>query len=202
MLEHLRIWQYDDSMNHRDNLTSADNQQERLFEIGWIIGFVDGEGCFSVGFIQQPNRGARKGYRLGIQVWCEFAVTQGARSLSSLEKLTTFFRIGNIYQNKRYDNHKEHLFRYVVRKREDLRTVIIPFFQTYQLQTAKREDFERFVQCFQLIEEQKHLTKEGLRQIVAITSLMNRRKDRSADLERILNDYTRGVSDTQVEMKI
>src|SRR2546427_13054721 len=26
------------------------NQQERLVTIGWVIGFVDGEGCFSIGF--------------------------------------------------------------------------------------------------------------------------------------------------------
>ncbi|MCX5642161.1 MAG: LAGLIDADG family homing endonuclease, partial [Candidatus Omnitrophica bacterium] len=27
---------------------SADNQQERLKTIGWIVGFIDGEGCFSI----------------------------------------------------------------------------------------------------------------------------------------------------------
>ena len=34
--------------NSTDNVTSADNQQERLKMIGWIVGFVDGEGCFSI----------------------------------------------------------------------------------------------------------------------------------------------------------
>src|SRR3984885_4716822 len=28
-----------------DNSSAADNQQERLIKIGWIAGFVDGEGC-------------------------------------------------------------------------------------------------------------------------------------------------------------
>ena len=28
----------------------ADNQQERLMQLGWVIGFVDGEGCFSIGW--------------------------------------------------------------------------------------------------------------------------------------------------------
>src|SRR5947208_15070097 len=31
-----------------ENATGADNQQERLRTVGWIVGFVDGEGCFSV----------------------------------------------------------------------------------------------------------------------------------------------------------
>ena len=42
--------------NEGDNLWSADNQQERLVRIGWTLGFVDGEGCFSIGFVRQPGR--------------------------------------------------------------------------------------------------------------------------------------------------
>ena len=64
-----------------DNLSDADNQQERLIKIGWIIGFVDGEGCFSISFIRQPARENRKGYKTGFQVAHEFAVTQGAKSI-------------------------------------------------------------------------------------------------------------------------
>ena len=49
MLEHPSISQYL-RPNEGDNLWSADNQQERLVRIGWILGFIDGEGCFSIGF--------------------------------------------------------------------------------------------------------------------------------------------------------
>jgi hypothetical protein len=51
-----------------DNQLRADNQQERLINIGWIIGFVDGKGCFSVGFIKQPTTKTRKGYKTGYQI--------------------------------------------------------------------------------------------------------------------------------------
>jgi hypothetical protein len=44
----------------------ADNQQESLVKRGWVIGFVDGEGCFSIGFYRQSNRKGRKGYKTGI----------------------------------------------------------------------------------------------------------------------------------------
>ena len=50
-----------------DNPWSADNQQERLIRIGWVIGFVDGEGCFSIGLIRQQDRQGRSGYRTGYQ---------------------------------------------------------------------------------------------------------------------------------------
>lgn len=112
-----------------DNASSADNQQERLVEIGWVVGFVDGEGCFSSGIVKQNDRLGRKGYKLGFQVFHEFAVTKGVKSLRALEKLQRFFGVGKICANKRHDNHKEDLYRYVVRKREDLLKVIIPFFK-------------------------------------------------------------------------
>ena len=91
------------------NASLADNQQERL--IGWILGFVDGEGCFSIGFVKQPNRKEakriRRGYVTGYQIVHEFAVTQGAKSLDSLKELKSFFKVGDIYINRRHDNHKE-----------------------------------------------------------------------------------------------
>src|SRR5205807_2126943 len=76
MLEHPSISQYL-RPNEGDNLWSADNQQERLVRIGWILGFVDGEGCFSIGFVRQPARTDRQGYKTGYQVSHEFVVTQG-----------------------------------------------------------------------------------------------------------------------------
>jgi LAGLIDADG endonuclease len=111
---------------HGDNVTGAENQQERLIEFrGWVIGFVDGEGCFSIGFVRQPSRPSRVGYRTGFQVAHEFAVTQGEQSLSCLHDLREFFGIGQVIVNRRYDNHHEHLHRYVVRRRVDLLETVI-----------------------------------------------------------------------------
>jgi hypothetical protein len=80
---------------HGDNVSGAENQQERLIEFrGWVIGFVDGEGCFSIGFVRQPSRAGRKGYVTGYQVSHAFVVTQGARSRVCLEELQEFFGVG------------------------------------------------------------------------------------------------------------
>ena len=172
-----------------DNVSSADNQQERLVEIGWVVGFVDGEGCFSTGIVRQNDQLERKGYKLGYQVFHEFAVTQGAKSLSSLEKIRDFFGIGSIYINKRYDNHKENLYRYVVRKRKDLLEVIIPFFKNYPLQSSKQKDFEKFIAIVELVYKGAHLTIDGLREILLLAETMNRQKSRQS-LIRILTHHT------------
>lgn len=169
----------------------ADNQQERL--IGWILGFVDGEGCFSINFVKQPDRQEkyrmRKGYLTGYQVSHEFAVTQGARSISCLELLKSYFKVGNVYINRRHDNHKEDLYRYSVVRREDLINVIIPFLEQNDLLTAKKNDFKLFAECVKIMQMNQHKTAQGLIEIALRCEQMNHRKPRT-DLIRILRDYT------------
>ena len=171
----------------------AENQQERLINMGWIVGFVDGEGCFTIHFVRQPNRQEstriRKGYKIGYQVARNFTVVQGARSQKSLQKLKDFFQVGNVHVNRRHDNHKDNLFCYVVTKREDLLNVIIPFFREYELQTAKKNDFNLFAKCIELMKEGKHLTQSGAIQIALICEKMNHQKPRT-ELIKILRNQT------------
>lgn len=152
------------------NSSSADNQQERLKTIGWIIGYIDGEGCFSVSLIKNKTT------KTGWQVFPEFVVTQGEKSLNTLRLIKNFFGCGNLFINRRYDNHKENLYRYCVRSRQDLEEKIIPFFQKNQLKSAKRKDFKKFVTIIKLMKKNEHFTKKGIGKIAKIIQTMNRRK--------------------------
>jgi hypothetical protein len=178
-----------------DNPNGAENQQERLIKIGWVIGFVDGEGCFSIGFVRQPNRMSRRGYRTGYQVFHRFVVTQGVRSADALKELQGFFGIGRLYTNSRHDNHREDLMQYHVSRREDLLGTVIPFFREHSLRTSKRRDFELFAKCVELVASGRHLTADGLIHIARITEQMNHRKPRH-DLIRILRGHTPNTLDT------
>ena len=181
---------------YSDNVTGdAENQQERLVRCGWVVGFVDGEGCFSIGFVRQAGGRGRRGYKTGWQVTHEFVVTQGARSASCLHELREFFGVGQVLENKRYDNHREHLHRYVVRRRVDLLETVIPFFRQYPMLTSKQQDFEKFARCVELIAAGRHLVVDGLVEIAHITEEMNRRKSRH-DLIRILRGHTPDIRDT------
>lgn len=160
-----------------------------------MVGFVDGEGCFSVGFVKQHDKASRRGYRTGYQVTHEFVVTQGGQSIACLEDLRSFFGIGQVIVNKRYDDHREHLYRYVVRRRADLLDVIIPFFQRYPLRSSKQYNFEKFARCVELISKDRHLTPRGLIEIAEIAETMNHRKSRQ-DLIGILRGHTPNALDT------
>jgi len=176
---------------HSENISLADNQQERL--IGWILGFVDGEGCFSINFAKQPDRQEktriRRGYKNGYQISHNFAVSQGERSLQALEKVKNFFGVGKIYINRRHDNHKEDMYNYKVTNREDLLRIIIPFFEQNPLWTAKQNDFLLFSQCVKLMQLNQHLVLDGMIKIAKLTKEMNHKKSREK-LIRILRDYT------------
>ena len=152
-----------------NNLTGAENQQGSL-DPSWIVGFSDGEGCFSVSFVRN------KTVKFGYQIFAEFVLTQGAKSLSVLEEIQEFFQVGKIYENRRTDNHRENLYRYCVRSISELDTVIVPFFRKFPLKTAKSQDFEIFAKVVEMMKNREHLTTEGFEEIRNLAAQMNRRK--------------------------
>jgi hypothetical protein len=130
---------------------TPENQQERLRYEGWVVGFVDGEGCFSCPLFRSPKM------TLGRQVRPEFAVVQGASSRHVLEELVEFFGCGKVYLNRRRDNHREDLLRYCVQRIDDLRSTIVPYFMEHPLRTTKRDNFEKFATVIEMMGEGVHL---------------------------------------------
>ena len=159
-----------------DNPSGAGNQQERPGSEEWIVGFVDGEGCFSIAVVRNLT------CALGWQVQHEFAVTQASPSRAALEYVRDVLGCGKIVEQARHDNHRSSLLRFSVKRRDELTGIVVPFFREHPLRTAKRLDFDRFAHVLQLMEGGAHRTKEGLALIASITEGMNRRQ-RSRYLE-------------------
>jgi hypothetical protein len=153
-----------------DNPSGAGNQQERPGIEQWVVGFVDGEGCFSCPIQQNRSMG------LGWQVQPRFVVVQGEKSLRALQLLATVLGCGQIYPNRRHDNHKENLLSYQVLRRDDLCQRIVPFFEANPLVTAKSEDFLKFREILDMMERRLHLSVDGLRRIALVQQTMNQRK--------------------------
>ena len=144
---------------------SADNQQERL-DAKWIVGFVDGEGCFHISINKIDKM------TLGWQVLPEFRVVQNQNDEKVLHQIHKYFGFGKVTINRK-DKHgvrKE----YRVRGLNNL-TEIVEFFIKNPLQTdTKKHSFERFAKVIEMMNNKKHLTQEGLKQIEFIVSEMNR----------------------------
>jgi hypothetical protein len=159
-----------------ENPSGAVNQQERPGFEQWVVGFVDGEGCFSISVVRNHV------VKLGWQAQHEFSVTQAAPSRPALVELLEFFGCGSIIENSRRDNHRYQLMRYAVKRRSDLTDLIIPFFKEHPLRTTKQQDFEFFCEVIAMMSDNQHLTLDGLTSIARITERMNR-KQRSRFLE-------------------
>ncbi len=135
----------------------------------WLVGFVDGEGSFLISIFRNKTT------KYGWQVFPEFIVTQGAKSLRALEEIKNFFNCGHIFINRRKDNHREHLYRFCVRSARDLNDKIVPFFERYKLKTAKLKDFEKFKKVLSLMKQGIHAKESGIERIRRISLTMNRK---------------------------
>ena len=132
-------------------------------EAQWIVGFVDGEGCFHVAL------NAHKGMKSGTQCLPEFTVTQHRQDISILYALKSVFSCGVVRRN-----HGDS-FCYRVRSHGDLLDKIIPFFERHKLKSKKRIDFEKFRRVIQLMSTGGHLTQSGIEEIRKLSATMNRK---------------------------
>jgi LAGLIDADG endonuclease len=151
-------------------VTGAVNQQERPGFEQWVVGFVDGEGCFTVSIFRQRTA------KVGWQVQPEFVVVQSAHSVQVLEELQHYFGCGRVGIYIRNDNHRSPLARWAVRSRRELTERIVPFFEANPLHTAKAGEFIRFARVLDLMTAKRHLTAAGVSEIARIAQQMNFRK--------------------------
>ena len=128
----------------------------------WVTGFVDGEGCFFVGFNKHSDM------KTGFQVLPEFTVVQHERDVQLLFALKEFFGCGVVRSN-----HGDRVaFR--VRGQDNLLQRVVPFFVEHPLKSKKRVDFEKFRTVLIKMEAGDHLTANGVDEIRRIASQMNR----------------------------
>jgi hypothetical protein len=133
----------------------------RKLEAQWVVGFVDGEGCFFVGINKHPEMTS------GFQVLPEFTVVQHQRDVQLLYALKEFFGCGVVRTN-----HAERMA-YRVRSLDHLNEKVIPFFDQHPLKSKKRVDFVKFRRVLHLMTMGEHLTSKGIEKIRAVAETMN-----------------------------
>ena len=156
----------DDAILEEPSETLRSISTESRLEAQWVVGFVDGEGCFYVGINAQPEM------KTGYQVLPEFTVVQHKREVQLLFALKKFFGCGVVRQN-----HGDRMA-YRVRGLENLRERIIPFFEKHPLKTKKRLDFLKFRKIVLLMEREEHLHPAGIEKIRQLASEMNTGRER------------------------
>ena len=132
----------------------------------WVMGFVDGEGCFHVSILNQESM------RLKKQVLPEFTVVQHLRNIKVLYALKSYFKCGVVRKNSAAYGDR---WAYRVRGHSNLDSIIVPYFEQHKLKTTKRLDFEIFRDVVQMMGKGEHLTPQGLETIEKFADRMNRK---------------------------
>ena len=180
-----------------DNVTSGDNQQETAsprFELDpqWVVGFVDGEGCFSVSIHRNLNARSTGGW----QLHPVFHVYQHEEHRDVLKALVAFFGCGRL----RPKGGSSSVWTYAVDGLRNLENIVIPFFERHP-PIVKAADFEAFATIVRWMRQRLHLTPEGFEQAVRLAYAMNANgRQRHRSIEEILGSsetarqaHTRGT---------
>ncbi len=173
-----------------DNPFGADNQQEtkvtrQELDPGWIVGFVDGEGCFSVA-IHQNRNATRNG---GWQLTPAFQVYQHESKRDVLEEIAAFYGCGAIYAK----GPNSKVLTYSVSSLRDSAQTIIPFFERHPLR-VKAQDFQRYATIVRWMRQKEHLRPEGFERAVRLAYEMNAHgKQRARPIEEILQGSSETV---------
>ena len=167
-----------------DNPSGADNQQETaspsiVLDPLWVVGFVDGEGCFSVSVHHNPRYARRT---RGWQLHPTFQVYQHHQHQAVLEAFIEFFGCGRL----RPKGPKSSVLTYAVDSLRELEQSVIPFFERHSL-VVKHSDFLLFASIVRSIRRKEHLYPEGFERLVRLAYRMNAAgKQRSRTIEEIL----------------
>lgn len=126
----------------------------------YLAGFTDGEGSFNVSFRKRGD------YAMPWKVSLCFNVSQ--RDKIVLILLQRYLRCGTLRQRQ------DGVWYYEVNNFAAIVENVIPFFERFGFLSAKKQrDFRKFKQIAQLLIDGRHLTRNGIDEILTIRRDMN-----------------------------
>lgn len=132
----------------------------------YLAGFADGEGSFNVSLRKRTD------HTMGWQVVLTFNVSQKESYI--LSQFKKVLGCGRIVKRK-----KDGLHMYVVSNPIAIQEKVIPFFKKFNfLSQSKKKNFSIFCQIADLVFDKKHLTEDGLKEIVMLREKLNEGKGR------------------------
>jgi len=140
----------------------------------YVVGFVDGEGCFSISISQ-------KRFRVP-EVRLKFEIEVREDDEPILREIQKLLGCGAIYrlEYERYQKWRPHV-KYQVGSFKDIQEKIIPFFTKYPLQAKKRQQFKLFVAVAEMIKSKQHLTLDGINKILLMRARSKEQQKDSLD---------------------
>ena len=152
----------------------------------YLLGFTEGEGCFSVSIKKQG------GTKYGWVVDPVFHVTQHKDNIVVLKLFKKVLGCGRIIPKP---SQEEKILQYIVDNRRHLSEKVIPFFKKHR-PIIKSKEFTYFCKIVEALENGEHKKAEGLKRVIKMAyDLSNERK---YPIEELIKEIERrvGASET------
>lgn len=150
----------------------------------YLAGFADGEGSFNVSFRK------REDFKIPWKVSLCFNVSQRDKVILTLFK--RHLNCGSLRQRS------DGVWYYEVNNFNAIVENVIPFFKRFVFLSAKKKrDFSKFVQIAKIIQEKRHLTYDGIKEILEIREQMNDGGKRKFQMEEILKSIQESSETTR-----
>ena len=141
----------------------------------WISGFTQSDGSFTISFISTKSG-------MPIRPVPVFNLTQSNLDYDLFIEIQKYLGIGKIY------NNRQNVVS-VVKSIDEIIEVILPLFDKCSLRGSKLVAYKIFKTVVLMIKEKKHLTLEGIIQIINLSYFMNKETSlRTEESKNILVD--------------
>lgn len=123
----------------------------------YIVGFVDGEGCFALKYRVDRQLNKNKTVREYKYWGGEFVIVLHPFDFRLLELVRGKLGVGQISYTSAGDQ-----VRFSVQNTQELKDVIVPFFEKNPLHGIKSKDFELWAEAIKIIAKHKSKTRRGI----------------------------------------
>ena len=167
-----------------ENVTDADNQQERLQHISddlghYLSGFADGEGSFNISVIRRKSD-----YRSGWKIVLSFNISQREATIPKLFKET--LQCGTI----RY--RRDGVCYFEIRKMNDINESVREFFSRFPIRSERQNlRLQLLLQASDLMAKGEHLTLQGFKKVLEIRDSMISNRKRKYEITDVLQNPQR-----------
>lgn len=146
----------------------------------YLAGFVDGEGSFNVSMRKRDD------HTLGWQIVLTLNVAQ--RNNTVLALLKKHLGCGRLQERK------DGVWYFTVSNPVSIKERVIPFFDKFNfLSPGKKSNFSIFRKIAKLMSENKHLTQDGMQEIITLREKINPGRGRKRKYS--LSHYTQSLSE-------
>lgn len=134
----------------------------------YVIGFIDGEGCFSVSITKHKTLKRR------LEVRTKFEMELRADDHEILRRIQSTLACGKLYHvdYERYGWHPHS--KYQISNIKELSEILIPFIDKHPLQAKKKEVYKLFKKVVLMMKNKEHLVDRGFREIQKIQNKIRR----------------------------